>query len=283
MKLKDIQAIYRDELKAIYPREEINNIFYLLLEHDLGLDRFILAMQPEYRLTKEEEQPLFTALSSLKTDYPIQYILGKAHFMDLEFLLNESVLIPRPETEDLVRWVLEDRPLVTDSPQLLDIGTGCGCIAISLARNWPHARVTALDLSDGALDVAGKNAGRLGVEINLVKADILRPFETDRQWDIIVSNPPYVREADKLYMHNNVKGHEPAMALFVPDENPLLFYEHIADFARKQLCKEGLLYLEINQYLGQEMVQMLSDRNFSDIRLRKDLFGNDRMIRAKRP
>ncbi|KAB5491925.1 peptide chain release factor N(5)-glutamine methyltransferase [Flagellimonas hadalis] len=302
MLLKEIKNIFHKELGKTYPKEEIDSFFYRCIEHYLKLERFVLAIQPELTLTKEEEQPLFEALSQLKQERPLQYILGTAHFMDLELHVNEAVLIPRPETEELVQWILEDvasRKSEVESRKseagnmdfypspltILDIGTGSGCIAIALAKHLPHAKVYALDVSEKALEVARENARLNQVDITFQKNDILAPelepeLELKLDFDIIVSNPPYVRELEKEGMKNNVKDHEPSLALFVSDGDPLVFYSAIAQFGRTRLKEGGGLYLEINQYLGEETKALLKAHNFSEIELRKDIFGNDRMLKA---
>lgn len=283
MKLKSIQTLFQEALVPTYPREEVNSFFYRLMEHYLGLDRFVLVLEPDYRISKEAAQPLFEALTKLRQEYPLQYILGQEHFMGYELRVNEEVLIPRPETEELVRWVLTDPIGKTKNPKILDIGTGSGCIAIALAGNWPHARVTGLDVSEEALDIARENASRHNVEIEWILADILQNGQIRGNWDLIVSNPPYVREQEKVAMRDNVKRYEPARALFVPDKNPLMFYERIAGFAAGHLNAGGALYLEINQYLAEETALLLRERNFLEIERKKDMFGNDRMLRATAP
>ncbi|MFT0715394.1 peptide chain release factor N(5)-glutamine methyltransferase [Flagellimonas lutimaris] len=288
MLLKEIKDIFHKELGEIYPKEEIDSFFYSCIEHYLKLERFILAIQPGITLTKEEEQPLFEALSELKLEKPLQYILGTAHFMDLELQVNENVLIPRPETEELVQWILLDteqsgrvieRSRNDRSLQILDIGTGSGCIAIALAKHLPNVKVFALDVSEGALNMARKNAVSNGVDITFLHEDILNT-ELELDFDVIVSNPPYVRELEKNEIQKNVKDFEPDTALFVPDEDPLLFYRAIIDFAENHLSEKGKLYFEINQYLGEETKALFHARNFSEIELRKDMFGNDRMLKA---
>ncbi|WP_421802562.1 peptide chain release factor N(5)-glutamine methyltransferase [Flagellimonas sp.] len=290
MLLKEIKEIFHKELGEIYPKEEIDSFFYSCIEHYLKLERFILAIQPGITLTKEEEQPLFEALSELKLEKPLQYILGTAHFMDLELQVNENVLIPRPETEELVQWILLDteqsgrvieRSRNDRSLQILDIGTGSGCIAIALAKHLPNVKVFALDVSEGALNMARKNAASNGVDITFLHEDILSTeLELELDFDVIVSNPPYVRELEKNEIQKNVKDFEPDTALFVPDEDPLLFYRAIIDFAENHLSEKGKLYFEINQYLGEETKALFHARNFSEIELRKDMFGNDRMLKA---
>jgi len=304
MLLKEIKDIFHRELGELYPKEEIDSFFYSCIEHYLQLERFILAIQPGITLTQEEEQPLFEALTELKTEKPLQYILGTAHFMDLELQVNENVLIPRPETEELVQWILDDfqkggqfkldaersRSVISTtlndhSLKILDIGTGSGCIAIALAKNLPDAKIYALDVSEEALEVAKKNAKSNGVNIGFMHQDILNPeleLEFKLHFDVIVSNPPYVRELEKNTINKNVKDFEPCTALFVSDEDPLLFYKAIIDFSENNLNENGSLYFEINQYLGEETKALFNARNFSEIELRKDIFGNDRMLKAKR-
>ncbi|UBZ14106.1 peptide chain release factor N(5)-glutamine methyltransferase [Flagellimonas marinaquae] len=295
MLLKEIKDIFHTELGAIYPKEEIDSFFYSCIEHYLNLERFILAIQPGYTLNKDEEQPLFEALSELKLEKPLQYILGTAHFMDLELHVDENVLIPRPETEELVQWILLDaeRPparrvgsrMVIErsrndhSLRILDIGTGSGCIAIALAKHLPDAKIYALDVSEGALSVAKENAASNGVDVTFLHQDILNP-EINLEFDVIVSNPPYVRELEKNEIQRNVKDFEPDTALFVSDEDPLLFYRAILGFAENHLSENGKLYFEINQYLAEETKALFNTRNFSEIELRKDMFGNYRMLKA---
>ncbi|WP_422860168.1 peptide chain release factor N(5)-glutamine methyltransferase [Flagellimonas sp. S174] len=286
MLLSEIKSIFHKELRQIYPKEEVDNFFYLSIEHYLELERFALVLQPKLALTKDEEQPLFETLSALKSEMPIQYILGKAHFMGLEFYVDEHVLIPRPETEELVEWLLSDVKSNKSESRILDIGTGSGCIAIALAKKIAKAEVHALDISEEALKVAEKNANDNKASVTFHQQDILdgnHSLEPALEYDIIVSNPPYVRHQEKAQMRNNVKEFEPDGALFVPDDNPLLFYEAIAQFAKGKLKSGGYIYLEINQYLGQETKTLLEAHNFLEIELRKDLFGNDRMLKAKKP
>jgi release factor glutamine methyltransferase len=284
MRLSNIKAIFHKELDGIYPKEEVDSFFYMLIMHFLGLERFVLALQPMLTLSKEEEQPLFEALSGLKLQKPVQYIIGKAHFMGMDFTVNEAVLIPRPETEDLLRLILSDlntTPPQSNPLQVLDIGTGTGCIAIVLAKMLPAAAVCAIDISENALEVARQNAEINQVSIEFQQADILRQPELARKFDLIVSNPPYVRESEKQFMGSNVKDYEPGTALFVTNENPLVFYGAIVDFSKHHLHHGGFLYLEINQYLALETKALLDDRNFTDIELRKDIFGNDRLLKAR--
>lgn len=304
MLLKEIKIIFHKELGEIYPKEEIDSFFYRCIEHYLKLERFVLVIQPELTLTQEEEQPLFEALAQLKLQKPLQYVLGVAHFMDLELHVDQNVLIPRPETEELVRWILEDfqddtglgpdaersrsvnsTSLNDHSPQILDIGTGSGCIAIALAKHLPNTSVTAIDFSKGALEVAKENAKMNQVDIEFLQLDILQNGMNSRfhsEFDIIVSNPPYVRKLEQEKMQKNVTDYEPHTALFVPDDDALIFYDAITRFAQRHLKSKGSLYFEINQYLGEETKALLKAHDFSEIELRKDMFGNDRMLKATR-
>ena len=281
MLLREIKNIYHSELDAIYPKEEVDSFFYLAIEHYFDLERFVLALQPNLALSKDEEQPLFEVLHKLCLEIPIQYILGSAHFMDMDFTVNENVLIPRPETEELVRWVLADLEMYENKEiSILDIGTGSGCIAISLAKNIPRAKVYGLDISKKALAVAKENAVMNKVEVVFVEADILEIETFNKKVDIIVSNPPYIRMLEKNRMKPNVIQNEPGSALFVPDDDPLVFYRKIIEYAKKNLKPDGRLYLEINQYLG-KATKALLENDFTKVELRKDLYGNDRMLKGQ--
>lgn len=294
MLLREIKNIFHLELDELYEKDEVDSFFHLLVEHHLNLERFVLTMQPDIIISKEDEQPLFESLSQLKLNRPVQYIIGKTTFMDLEFQVDENVLIPRPETEELIHWIIEEVRSTNYRVQsgknedersglkILDIGTGSGCIAIALAKNLPEAKVFAIDVSEGALEVAKENAIENKVEITFWKQDVFE-LELEHDFDLIVSNPPYVRELEKTEMAKNVLEHEPSLALFVSDENPLLFYKSIIEFAQNNLKLGGTLYLEINQYLAKESQELLEANNFKDIELRKDLYGNFRMLKGVFP
>jgi release factor glutamine methyltransferase len=282
--LAEIKKIFHRELDELYGADEVSSFFCLLIEYYLGLERFILAIQPNLVINKEDEAPFFEALSQLKLHRPIQHIIGHTYFMELKFNVGSDVLIPRPETEDLVRWILKDyQETNLQNINILDIGTGSGCIPIVLAKNLEKAQVAGLDISSKALTTANSNALLNGVEVDFFEGDILKGISSSNiksNYDIIVSNPPYVRELEKDKMRPNVIDHEPGDALFVPDKDPLVFYKAIAKFAQNRLTEGGSLYLEINQYLGKEMVNLLENYTFKNIELRKDIFGNDRMIKA---
>ncbi|WP_316931492.1 peptide chain release factor N(5)-glutamine methyltransferase [Maribacter antarcticus] len=286
MLLKEIKIVFHTELDRHYGAQEVASFFYLLIDYFLGLEKFVLALQPELVIGKESEALLFNAITQLKQDIPIQYIIGETGFMDLIFKVSPSVLIPRPETEDLVRWIVADNQgKPSQYLSILDIGTGSGCISISLAKGLEGCKMKAMDISSDALELAKANAVSNGVKIDFLQHDILKgepELEASVSFDIIVSNPPYVRELEKKEMQANVLNHEPKIALFIPDEDPLLFYKAIASFAAQHLVKNGSLYLEINQYLGAETVALLQSYPFKAVELRKDIFGNDRMIKAVR-
>jgi release factor glutamine methyltransferase len=282
MLINNYKKHFFTELSNLYPLTEIQSFFNILIEFKLNLSRVELALQPNLEFSKNEFDFFQEALSKLKKEIPIQYILGETEFFDLKFKVNNKVLIPRPETEELIEWVLKNSKLKTQNSKLniLDIGTGSGCIAISLAKNLPNAEVYAIDISSEAIKIAQKNAEINKVSVNFIETDILKIEELQYTFDIIVSNPPYVRELEKEKMHQNVLANEPHLALFVENDNPLLFYDKIADLAKSYLTKNGNLYFEINQYLGKETVDLLKSKGFNTIELKKDLFDVDRMIKA---
>jgi release factor glutamine methyltransferase len=283
MKLKDIQNKFHQELDALYANEEVDSFFYMLIESFYNVTRLKLAMDSEYSIDSEDK--ILDALKLLKSQKPIQYILGETEFYGLPFKVNEHTLIPRPETEELVEWILKHQS-IEDKINILDIGTGSGCIAISLAKHLPQAKVYALDISKEALKIAKQNADLNEVAVTFLEADILKPkvnwnleFKS-LEFDIIVSNPPYIREQEKELMKPNVLENEPHLALFVNDENPLIFYQTITQFAIKNLRKNGMLLFEINEYLGNDMIQLLNQNNFKNIELKQDIFKKDRMIKG---
>jgi len=281
MTLKELKTHYLNSLSKLYPKTEINTFFFYLIEEYLDLQRIDFSLQPNKIIENTDFLKFEKALNRLKKEEPIQYILGKTEFYGYPFLVTKDTLIPRPETEELVKWILQELEFQKKKKtSILDIGTGSGCIAISLAKKNKNLSVSAIDISREALEIAKQNATLNKVNINLIEKDILLTKELDTAFDVIVSNPPYVRELEKVEIKNNVLQNEPHSALFVSDSNPLIFYSKIADLAKNHLTKNGLLFFEINQYLGQETKVMLSKKGFKNIELRKDLFGNDRMIKA---
>ncbi len=277
MQLNKYKNYFFNQLKTIYPETEISSFWSWLTEFYLNKTRIELALNP-HQLTDEMKQNFDDALNRLKIQEPIQHILGETYFMDYPISVSQEVLIPRPETEDLVRWIIEDYREVEG--HILDIGTGSGCIAIALDLGMFNARVTALDVSEKALKIAAENAKRNRAKVNFIKQDILSTQALNQNYQVIVSNPPYVRELEKSQMQKNVLNYEPDLALFVTDDSPLLFYDKIGRLAFRHLEKNGSLYFEINQYLAKETLDLLRKIGFKDVELRKDLYGNDRMIKA---
>ncbi|WP_438711587.1 peptide chain release factor N(5)-glutamine methyltransferase [Aquimarina muelleri] len=282
MKIKDLRTNFVDSLSGIYDSEEILSFFYILSEDILSLRRVDVAMRLDQEVSVKQIEVFDKAKQRLEKQEPIQYIIGEVDFYGMSFKVSPNVLIPRPETEELVDWVLKDQPKDA-SLAILDIGTGSGCIAISLAKNLPKARVYAIDVSEQALEVAKENAKNNKVEVTFIKEDILKVESLFQKFDIIVSNPPYVREMEKQEMKPNVLNNEPSLALFVSDKDPLLFYEKIAILANKKLNNDGVLYFEINQYLSFETKKRIEELGFTSVKVREDIYGNKRMIRACAP
>lgn len=266
-------------LNELYPETEIQSFFNILIEFKLNLKRIDVALQPFFKVEVSDLDFLNKAINKLQKHIPIQYIIGETEFYGLPFYVNEHVLIPRPETEELVEWIIASTPL-SNQIKILDIGTGSGCIPISLAKNLPNAEIYAIDISSEAIKTAKNNAILNKVDIYFTEADILNTTELPSTFDIIVSNPPYVRVLEKQEMQPNVLKHEPHLALFVEDNDPLLFYDKIADLAKNHLTENGQLFFEINQYLGKETVDLLKSKGFSEIELKKDMFGVDRMTKS---
>ncbi len=343
MSIKEFKLYFSNLLKDTYPTTEIDSFFFILMEEFLDFKRIDTVMKADITIPSDVFSLLKKSTERLLKEEPIQYILGKTEFYDVPFLVDKNTLIPRPETEELVDWILievketreknkETRRKTQDvryktkerKLHVLDIGTGTGCIPIALAKNVSNATISAIDISKKALEIAQKNAQLNEVAVSFFEADILKidsfneitssqtprndkgnviaknhviasatkqslskneittsqTPRNDVKFDLIVSNPPYVRELEKTEINNNVLQNEPHIALFVSDENPLLFYNKIADLAKNHLTKNGLLFFEINQYLGKETVNMLAEKGFKNITLKKDFSGNDRMIKA---
>jgi release factor glutamine methyltransferase len=277
MLLKDYRTHFIEKLTPLYDVMEAERFFTISLEELKGWKRVDVALNPHAELSTDEIAKWDVVLAALEQQKPIQFIFGRTHFYGLDFEVNEHTLIPRPETEELVEWVIHEnksRGRVT----ILDIGTGSGCIAISLAKNLPDAQVFAIDVSAGALEVAKKNALNNNVDVTFIQQDILADENLEDQFDIIVSNPPYVRNLEKAEIRPNVIDYEPHLALFVDDNDALLFYRKIALLAKVNLPKNGRIYFEINQYLGSETAQILEESGFANVVLRKDMYGNDRML-----
>ena len=301
MIIKELKTYFFNELIEIHGQDEVESFFFILTEYLHGLKRIDLALVPNFEISKEEVRKWETIISELKTEKPIQYIIGETWFYDSKFYVNEHTLIPRPETEELVDWIVESQKSKVKSQkidqddvissgvemQILDIGTGTGCIPISIKKNIPQAEVFAIDISEEALKVAKRNAVENNVEVNFILQDILEVeklsiinYQLPIKFDVIVSNPPYVRNLEKQEIKKNVLEYEPHLALFVEDNDALLFYRKIAQLAKESLTENGQLFFEINQYLGKETVELLEQLGFKNIELQKDIYGNDRMIKC---
>ncbi len=280
MKITDLKKRFHDKLFGLYPNTEIDSFLNILCEYKLKLTRIERALDPGKNLDSKAIHFFETAIQQLLKGVPVQYITGKNHFYGLEFSVNKNVLIPRPETEELVELILNNTD-TNSKINILDIGTGSGCIAVTLAKQLSNAKVWALDVSEEALLTAKENAVNNKVTISFLHQDILDTKALPTTFDIIVSNPPYVRELEKQEMRSNVLEHEPHTALFVSDAAPLVFYEKIAQLAKSNLNKNGFLYFEINQYLGKETLNMLEETGFTENTLHKDMFGNDRITKSK--
>jgi release factor glutamine methyltransferase len=284
MLLKQYKSHFFDALKNCQDEQEIESFFFILTEYLHNLKRVDVALNPNFKLSEAEVEKWNTILAQLQLEKPIQYITGEAWFYGLIFEVNENTLIPRPETEELVEWILNSS--ITHHPTpitILDIGTGTGCIPIALKANLPQANISAIDVSEKAIEVAKRNAELNKVEVNFIQANILEVEDLSQlpsPYNIIVSNPPYVRNLEKQEIKKNVLDYEPHLALFVEDTDALLFYRKIAQLAIKNLTPNGLLFFEINQYLGKETVELLENLGFKNIELKKDIYGNDRMVKC---
>lgn len=279
MSLNDIKQALKKQLEGQYETVELNPILSILIEHITGWDQLHQALHKDSPVSEDQAMAFDAAATELLAGRPIQYITGKAWFMGEAYQVNEHVLIPRPETEELVDWIVEYAEIKGSALRILDIGTGSGCIAIALKKALPEAIVTAIDISPNALKVAANNASALKAEIEFVPLDILNTAFLPGQYDVIVSNPPYIPMQEMKNMELQVTAHEPNIALFVPDEDPLVFYKAIARLAKLHLTTNGQLFFEIHYDQGEAMVQLLDEMHFH-AELREDLFGKDRMIRA---
>lgn len=277
--MKQLLKKINDAIGALYTQSEVSALSRIIATELLNISQTNYLLKEPVTLTPEEEEKVTDALERLKQKEPIQYILGYSDFCGIRFAVTPAVLIPRPETSELIEWITEESHT---AKSILDIGTGSGCIAVSLATMMPQARVTAWDISTQALAVAQKNSTANGSNVLFEERDILTYEPTDESYDIIVSNPPYIKEVEKKEMEDNVLLWEPHLALFVPDNDPLLFYRTIAEKAQKMLTPGGKLFFEINRAHGTETVEMLSRLGYHNITLRKDLAGNDRMIMAEK-
>lgn len=282
MTIRSEQKALQDALTTLYDDREAHTIADWVIEHITGRKKTDRLIEKNAAFTQAEQDRFNQYAAELLAGRPVQYVLGEAWFMGMKFFVNESVLIPRPETEELVEWVIESRKSETkDQKSLLDIGTGSGCISISIKKKLAHVSVTSIDISKDALETAGKNARALEADINFIQLDFLEEdsWRSLPVFDIIISNPPYIRRSESKGMAKHVVAYEPSVALFVPDEDALLFYRKIAWFAKDHLAENGMIFLEINEQLGKEAVALYESYGFT-AELRKDLQGKDRMLKV---
>jgi release factor glutamine methyltransferase len=277
--LSEILNLFKTELRDMYPENEIRNIGYLVTEHLLNYSKIDFHLKDQEPISPESSEKFKQILVRLKNWEPVQYIVGGTEFYGLPFRVDRRVLIPRPETEELAEWIIREN--AGKQLSILDIGTGSGCIAVTLAKNLPEARVSACDISPEALALAGVNAEINSASVRFFPLDVLSgDAHVPEKIDVIASNPPYVRQEEKLLMRRNVIDYEPIQALFVPDENPLLFYRSIALLGRKYLNDGGKLYMEINEHFPAEITRLLENTGYYGIEVRRDLAGKPRMIRG---
>jgi len=284
MVLADLKVKMTALLTTVFEKTEIESFFYLLIDFKLNLNKMDFLLNPNIMVSARDKKFFELAIQKLETEQPIQYILGETEFYGLQFKVNENTLIPRSETEELVDWIIQDQLIIKNKQlTILDIGTGSGCIPISLAKNLIGSNVTTVDVSEAAIEVAQGNAEANKVAVSFLNDSILEPKivnDSKYVFDVIVSNPPYVRNLEKQEIKKNVLDYEPHLALFVEDNDALIFYKKITEYALSHLKKDGVLYFEINQYLGEETVNLIKNMGFKNIELRKDMSGNDRMIKA---
>lgn len=278
MKLTDYQTYFNQQLQTLYDEEERKALFAIVMEEVLNYSRADVVLNRAEELKPEIEVRLAEIISHLQKEIPVQYIFEKGYFYGYDFKVTPATLIPRRETEELVEWILEEMNKQPEKKwKVLDIGTGSGCIPITIKKEFPLAEVSAIDVSIEALKVAQENANHLEADVKFLHQDILITKQLEN-YDLIVSNPPYVRNLEKQEIKNNVLQNEPHLALFVENEDPLIFYRKITHLAKESLSENGLLYFEINQYLGKEMIELVST-SFKNVELKKDLQGNDRMMK----
>ena len=276
MTLKNYQDLFFKKLNTKINKNELEEFFFWLIEHYCDVNRMKYILNPDFNLDKNQELKLLNAINSLKKNMPIQYIIGESEFLNLKFLLNKFVLIPRPETEELVSWILSESP---KNKSILDIGTGSGCIAVSLAKFSDSCQVSAWDIDRGTLDLATENALKNKVKVYYEIQDI-KSIKSNKKFDIIVSNPPYITLEEKKLIKKNVLLFEPHKALFVYDKNPLFYYVKIIQFAKKSLKKNGLLFFEISERMKDDILKLLNKEGFHDIELKKDFRSKDRMVKV---
>ncbi len=284
MTIASIEKVFIEDLTGLYGPEEAGSIAWLVIGFVCKINRSQYLNNKNEDLNEKELATFYRILRDLKTGIPVQYVIGETEFYGSVFKVNSSVLIPRPETEELVDWVLKDVKAGKSGHgvmKVLDIGTGSGCIPVTVKKYLPEVEVSALDISFEALEVARENARLNDTDVYFIQDDILDPAAEWQKFSIITSNPPYVTLAEKGQMHVNVLEYEPHLALFVPQDDPLIFYKAIARFAARHLENGGSLYLEINENLGPETVSLLRASGFKNVELRQDLRDRHRMIKAQ--
>ncbi len=280
MYLSEAEQQLIQQLSKVYEHAEAVAITNMVMQELTGKSKSERRMAGHIELTEEQMQLLEQMTTQLQQCCPVQYVIGKTWFYNMELAVNEDVLIPRPETEELVNWVLEEKPNNL-SPSILDIGTGSGCIPIAIKKNWQEVNVFALDVSKAALELASENAALQQTAVHFMQCDILKQKQWPAQtFDIIISNPPYIPHKESKLLDKNVTDWEPHLALFVPDNDPLLFYRTIAAFAKGHLKENGLLFFECHQEYAQQVAEMLQQQGFS-AELKEDMFGNERMVKAQ--
>lgn len=281
--LKELRDKMLLDLARIYPEKECLNLVHWLFLSVAGIEKKEFSLDPDRFIEDKINAELLEKLGELMAHKPIQYVTGTAYFHDLKLAVNPSVLIPRPETEELVKWVADDNKEIAGL-KVLDIGTGSGCIILALGKLLKNPRLTAVDVSGKAIETALGNAKQDDIRVDFKLADILKENEWNKlgAYDLIISNPPYIRESEKNMMLANVLDYEPSVALFVPDDDPMLFYRAIARFSKRHLSEQGKLYLEINENLGSETAILLKNEGFSHIIIKRDMQGKDRMIRCSK-
>ncbi|SEN79163.1 release factor glutamine methyltransferase [Chitinophaga rupis] len=283
----NIQAAFTyiiNTIAPIYEPREAANIAHIVVEHITGLNKLDRIVYKDRNLDPGQQNRLEEAVAALLQHQPVQYVTGTAWFYGMELLVNRNVLIPRPETEELVEWILNDVQMIPAAGlQMLDIGTGSGCIPLALKQALPAASVWGIDVSDGALTIAKANAAKQQLDVHFTQVNVLDEEATAALplFNIIVSNPPYIKQSERLGMQQQVLDYEPSLALFVPDEDALLFYRRIVQLAGSKLSKGGALYFEINEALGAEVVTLMGKEGFANVQLRQDIFGKDRMVKGE--
>ena len=282
MTLKEIKDRFQTELKLLFPREEIDTFFFWIIEKEFGYSKSQTLAHSNETISMGESIMIHGCLNRLKKSEPIQYILGEAQFCGLQFKVTKATLIPRPETEELVNWIATDlKKGPSTSLDLLDLGTGTGCIAISLAKQFSTVKVTAMDVSLKALEIAKENTNFHKVSVDFILQDLLKTEGLPKKFDLMVSNPPYVRKSEARLMNENVLKYEPKEALFVDDTEPFVFYLRLAQLAKSHLKPQGVVYFEINEYLSKELIQALEKEGLKILELRQDFFGKDRMLKCR--